>query len=147
MDLTACASAIAVRFAAAAITPPSGYTDPGTAVWQLPGAISTTPIAIVFPPEGELSHWAFKRTANFDFPVRWYVAPADSERGTKALYDWSSVLISQLQVDYDLNLSPTVTHAVVTGVRFGKLEYAGQEFYGLELAVRVHIEEAFTPTT
>lgn len=147
MDLTAMASAIADRFSASAITPPTGYTDPGTAVWQLPTAITTTPMAVVFPPEGDLSHFAHGRTGDLDFPVRWYIAPTESERATKAMYDWGSVLISQLQADYDLGLSPTVTHAVVTGVRFGKLEYAGVEYFGVEVPVRVHVAEAFTPTT
>lgn len=147
MNLTAIASAIADRFAAAAITPPTGYTDPGTAVWQMPAAIATTPMAIVFPPEGDFSHWAHSRTADLDYPVRWYIAPAESERATKAMYDWAGTLISQLELNYDLDLSPTVTHAVVTGVRFGKLEYAGIEFYGVEVPVRVHVAEAFTPST
>lgn len=148
MDLTAIASAVATRFNATAITPPAGYNDPGTAVYELPSAITTTPTAIVFPPDIELSHWAgYHRSANVDFIVRWYIAPLETVRGTKAMYDWASVLLNQLQSQFDLDLTPTVTHAIVTGGRFGKLEYAGIEYFGMEVPVRVHVEEAFTPTT
>lgn len=148
MDITAIASAIADRFAAAAITPPSGYTDPGTAVYQLPNAIASTPTAIVFPPEGEFSYAVHKRSGNLEFPVRWYIAEtADLPRATKAMYDWSGTLLDQLEAAFDLDLSPTVTHAVVNGIRFGKLEYADQEYTGIELSVLVHLEEAFAPTT
>lgn len=148
MNLTAIASAIAGRFAAAAISPPSGYTDPGTAVYQLPNAIASTPTAVVFPPEGEFSYAAFKRSGNLTFPVRWYIAEtADLPRATRAMYDWAGTLLDQLEAQFDLDLSPTVTHAVVDGVRFGKLEYADKEYTGIELSVLVHTEEAFTPST
>ena len=147
MDLNAMASAVAVRFSAAAITPPSGYTDPGTAIYELPPAITTTPTAIVFPPEGVFSYAMFKRSGNVEFPVRWYIAPTEMARSTRALYDWAGVLIEQLETDFDLNLSPTVTHAVISGFRFGRLEYEGTEYHGIEMAVVVHTEEAFEPTT
>jgi hypothetical protein len=148
MDITAIASAIADRFSADLLTPPSGYTDPGTATHLLPNAIASTPTAVVFPPEGEFSYAVMKRSGNLDFPVRFYIADrADLPRGTQAMYDWAGVLIDRLQGRYDLDLSPTVTHAVVTGVRFGKLEYADQEYVGVEMAVAVHTEEAFEPTT
>lgn len=148
MDMTAIASAIATRFGAAAITPPAGYTDPGTAVWQMPTAITSTPTAVVFPPEGTFSYAAFRRSGNLEFPVRWYIAPTDDlPRATKKMYDWAGVLLDQLEAAYELDLAPTVTHATVSGVRFGRLEYAGQEFTGIELAVFVHVEEAFTPST
>lgn len=147
-DLTAIASAIADRFNAAAITPPSGYSDPGTAVYLLPTAITTTPTAVVFPPEGEFSYASLKRSGNLDFPVRWYIGDtADLPRATKEMYAWSGTLIDQLETSFDLDLSPTVTHAVVLGVRFGKLEYADKEYTGIELSVRVHLEEAFSPST
>jgi hypothetical protein len=147
MDLAAMASAVATRFAAAAITPPSGYTDPGTAVYELPSAITTTPTAVVFPPEGVFTYALWKRSGNVEFPVRWYVAPLEEARSTRALYDWAGVLIDQLETDFDLDLSPTVTHAVISGFRFGKLEYAGIEYHGIEMAVVVHTEEPFTPST
>jgi len=148
MDLTAIASAIAVRFAAAAITPPAGYTEPGTATHLLPNAIASTPTAVVFPPEGEFSYNAQMRTGNLVFPMRWYIADtSDMPRATDAMYAWGSVLIDQLESQYDLDLAPIVTHAVIGILSFGKLEYADLEYSGIEYPVTVHIEEAFTPTT
>ena len=148
MDVTAIASAIADRFAAAAITPPSGYKDPGTAVYLLPDAIASTPTAVVFPPEGEFSYAVQKRSGNLEFPVRWYIAEtSDLPRATAKMYAWAGTLLDQLQVAYDLDLSPTVTLAVVSGIRFGRLEYADTEYTGIECTVRVHTEEAFAPST
>jgi hypothetical protein len=148
MDLTAIASALADRFAAAAVTPPTGYTDPGTAVYQLPNAIASTPTAVVFPPEGEFTYAAYRRSGNLVFPVRWYIADsADLPRSTKEMYDWAGALLDQLETSFDLDLSPTVTHAVIDGVRFGKLEYADKEYTGIEFSVLVHLEDTFSPTT
>jgi hypothetical protein len=148
MDLSAIASALADRYAADLIVPPAGYTDPGTATHQLPNAITSTPTAVVFPPEGEFSYAVMKRSGNLDFPVRFYIAPtADLPRATQAMYDWAGVLLDRLQGRYDLDLSPTVTHAVTSELRFGKLEYAGAEYVGVEFVVRVHTEEPFQPTT
>jgi len=148
MDLTAIASAIADRFNAAAITPPAGYTDPATATYRLPNAITSTPTGIVFPPEGEFSYAAFRRSGNLVFPMRWYIADtSDMPRATDAMYAWGSVLIDQLESQYDLDLAPIVTHAVIGILSFGKLEYADLEYSGIEYPVTVHIEEAFTPTT
>lgn len=147
-DFQAIASAIADRFNAAAITPPSGYNDPGTAVYKLPTAITTTPTAVVFPPEGEFSYAAHKRSGNLLFPVRWYIGDtSDLPRATDEMYAWAGTLIDQLEGSFDLDLSATVTHAVVQGVTFGKFEYADKEYTGIEVPVLVHLEEAFTPTT
>lgn len=147
MDLTAQASAIASRFSAAALTPPSGYTDPGTALYELPEAITTTPTAIVFPPEGAFSFAGFKRSGDLDWVVRWYISPQSEPRATKAFYDWAGVLIDQLQTPYELDLAPTVTHAVIPSIRFGRLEYAGIEYHGIEMTVRVHTEEPYSPSS
>lgn len=148
MDLKAIAAALATRFAAAAITPPSGYTDPASATYKLPTGITTLPTCLVFPPEGAFSFAAHKRSGNLEFPVRWYIGDADDmPRATDAMYAWAGTLLDQLEASFDLGLAPTVTHAVIDGVRFGKLEYADQEYTGIELSVLVHVEEAFTPTT
>jgi len=148
MDLTAIASAVAARFTASAISPPSGYTDPGTAVYKLPTAITTTPTAVVFPPEGSFSYAAFKRRGTLTFPVRWYISDAaDLPRATAEMYAWAGTLLDQLASPFDLDLAPPVTHAFIDGVRFGKLEYADHEYTGIELSVIVHTEEAFSPTT
>jgi hypothetical protein len=148
VNITAIASAVADRFAPSAITPPSGYTDPGTATHLMPNAITTLPTCVVFPPEGDFSYQAFKRTGDLTFPVRWYVGDAsDLPRATQAMYDWAGVLLDQLEAQYDLDQGPAVTHAYVTAYRFGRLPYADREYTGIELTVVAHVQEAFTPTT
>lgn len=161
--IKAITQALTARFAADAITPPTGYNDPGTAVFALPTAITTTPTAIVFPPEGEFRYAAHMRTGTLAYTVRWYIADtADLPRATTAMYDWSNILLDQLETAFDLDLTPfydeafaeagyqvtsPVTHAVVDGIRFGKLEYAEQEYTGIELSVVVSVVEAFNPST
>jgi len=148
MDFTAIASGLAARFAADLLVPPSGYTDPGTATHLLPNAITSTPTAVVFPPEGEFSYAVHKRSGNLEFPVRFYIAEsADLPRATQAMYDWAGTLLDRLEKRYDLNLATVVTHAVITDVRFGKLEYADQEYVGVEMLVRVHSEEPYAPSS
>jgi len=148
MDVTAIASAIADRFAAAAITPPTGYTDPGTAVFKMPNAITSTPTAVVFPPEGEFTFESYRRVGNLVFPVRWYIADtSDLPRSTQAMYDWAGTLIDQLEASYDLDISAPVQYAYIDAMRFGKLEYADKEYSGIEMQVTVHLVESFAPTT
>lgn len=149
MDVAAIASALATRFAAAAITPPTGYTDPATATYQLPNAITTTPTCLVFPPEGEYSYSGHKRSTNLLFPVRWYIAQtSDRPRAIAALYAWQSVLIDQLEARFDLGLSASgVTHAVIVSTTAGTGEYADQEYAVIEMSVLVHVEEGHSPTT
>jgi len=148
MDINAIASAVATRFQAELIIPPSGYSDPGVATHLLPDAITSTPTVVVFPPEGEFSYAVQKRSGNLEFPVRFYIADtADLPRATQTMYDWAGTLIDRLQTSYDLNQSPTVTHAVISNITFGKLNYADEEYTGIEMLVRVHTEEPFAPTT
>ena len=55
----------------------------------------------MFPPEGEFSYAVQKRSGNFDFPVRWYIADtSDLPRSTDAMYDWAGVLMDQLEIGF-----------------------------------------------
>lgn len=151
MDVSAIASAIAVRFAAAAITPPSGYNDVALSTHELPNAIASLPTALVFPPAGSYAYGPGRRTGDLAFPVRFYVeqSAADRTRATKALYAWQSVLIDQIEGNFDLDQSGSghVSHAVITSSSAGTLTYGDQEYAGLEFTVNVHIVQAIAPTT
>lgn len=150
MDLATIASNLAARFGAAAITPPSGYDDIATATHELPNAITTTPTALVFPPEGDFTYPSgHKRSTNLAFPVRFYLAPtSDRPRATAALYAWWEVLVDQLEASFDLDAQATgVTHAVVVGMSAGTSEYAEQEYAVIELEVMVHVEQGYNPST
>lgn len=150
MDVAAIASAIALRFDASTITPPSGYSDVAFATHKLPNAITSLPTALVFPPTGSFAYGPGRRTGDLSFPVRFYVEQAaDRPRATAALYAWQSVLMDQLEGDFDLGQSGSghVTHAVIDTVSAGSLGYGGADYVGLEFSVDVHIVQAIAPTT
>lgn len=150
MDVAAIASAIATRFSASTITPPSGYADVALSTHELPNAIASLPTTLVFPPVGAFAYGPGRRTGDLTFPVRFYVEQAaDRPRATAALYAWQSVLMDQLEGDFDLGQSGAghVTHAVIDGVSAGNLSYGGLEYVGLEFSVDVHIVQAISPTT
>jgi hypothetical protein len=150
MDIASIASNLAARFNAANIVPPDGYDDIALATHQLPNAITTTPTALVFPPEGEFSYPSgHKRSTNLSFPVRFYVAAtSDRPRATAALYAWWEVLIDQLEAAYDIDSTALgVTHAVPVDMSMGTAEYAEQEYAVIELTVLVHVEQGYSPST
>ena len=149
MEVGAISAALAARFNAAAITPPTGYNEPVTATHRLPNAITTTPIALVFPPQIDLSYSGHKRSGDLEYTVRWYIAPvADKPRAADALYAWYDILVEQLEDSFDLDqTSNGVTHAIVTGARAGPAEYGDKEYVTVELDVTVHIEQGFNPST
>jgi len=149
MDVAAIAAALALRYGAAAITPPTGFDDIAQATHELPNAITTTPTALVYPPEAEMAYSGHKRSTNLVFPVRFYLAPtSDRPRATAALYAWWEVLADQLEGSYDLDQTANgVTHAVVLGMSAGTGEYAEQEYAVIELEIGVHLEQGFNPST
>jgi len=149
MNISGISEALATRFAAAAITPPTGYNEPVTATHLLPNAITTTPIALVFPPVAEFSYSGHKRSGDLDYTIRWYIAnTADKPRAAAALYAWYDVLVEMLEASFDLDATASgVTHAVVTGARAGPAEYAEKEYVTVELDVTVHTEQGFNPST
>lgn len=147
-DIAAIAAAIAVRFAAAAITPPSGYDDIALSTSELPNAVASTPTVLVFPPSGQ---WSFNagatRVGDLAFPVRFYIAKAaDNPRATAAVNAWYSVLIGQLIGQLALGQSAAgVTHSFITGSQAGTLTYADMEYVGIEFTVTVHLAEGISP--
>lgn len=148
MDVHAIATAIATRFSAAAVTPPTGYPDIALSTAGLPDAITSLPAVLVFPPSGQ---WTFTagaaRTGDLTFPVRFYYGPrADTARGAEAINKWHSVLIEQLIGQLALGQSLTgVTHCFVTASESGTLTYAEIDYLGIEFTVVVHLVEAIAP--
>lgn len=150
MNIASIGSAVATRFAAAAITPPSGYNDIASSTNELPNAITSLPAVLVFPPDASWAYGPGRRTGDLVFPVRFYAeAAADRPRATAAVNAWYGVLIDQLEPNFDLDLSGSghVTHAVITGSSAGTFTYAEKEYAGIEFSVSVHIVQAIAPTT
>ena len=150
MDFAAIASAIALRFDATTITPPTGYNDVALSTHRLPNAITSLPTALVFPSEDVLAYGPGRRSGDLVHPVRFYVeAAADRPRAMDALYAWKSVLIDQVEGNFDLDQSASghVTHATITSAGGGPASYGGQDYVALEFSVNVHIVQAISPTT
>lgn len=149
MNVTAIATALALRFGAAAITPPTGYDDIALSTHRLPNAIVTTPTVIVYPPEIESTFGGHKRSSNLLFPVRFFIAAtSDMPRATDAILAWEEVLLDQLMGQFDLGQTANgVTHATIPSLSAGRGEYAEQEYAVVELVVLVHHESGYSPTS
>ena len=147
-DIKAIADAIATRFGAALITPPTGYDDIATATASLPDALTSLPAVLVFPPSGTWT-WSpgAQRVGDLEFPVRFYYGPrSDLARSAAAINAWYSVLIERLIGNLALGQSSAgVTHSFITGSQAGTLTYADMEYVGIEFAVLVHLVEGIDP--
>ena len=148
MDVHAIATAIAGRFSAANVTPPSGYADIALSTAELPNAITSLPAVLVFPPDGT---WSFNagaaRVGDLRFDVRVYLGPMmDNGRNAEMVNKWHSVLIEQLIGNLALGQATNgVTHSFITGSNSGMIEYADINYVGLEFEVTVHLVEAINP--
>jgi hypothetical protein len=148
MDVHAIATALADRFSAANVTPPSGYDDIALATAELPNAITSLPAVLVFPPDGT---WSFNagasRVGDLRFMVRVYLGPMlDTGRNAEMVNKWHSVLIEQIIGRLALGQGTNgVTHAFITSSSSGMIDYADIKYVGIELEVTVHLVEAINP--
>lgn len=149
MDVHAIATAIADRFSAANVTPPSGYDDIALATADMPNALTSLPAVIVFPPDG---NWTFNaggaRVGDLRFMVRVYLGPMlDTGRNAVMVNKWHSVLVEQLLGRLALGQANNgVTHSFITSTSSGVIEYADIPYVGLEIEVTVHLVEGINPS-
>ncbi|MEY4170634.1 MAG: hypothetical protein RLZ94_1707 [Actinomycetota bacterium] len=148
MDIQAIATALAGRFTAANITPPSGYPNISSSTAEVPGALTSLPAVVVYPPQGS---WGFNagasRVGDLTFNVRIFLAPMhDTPRGATLVNKWHSVLIEQLMGQLALGQSSNgVTHSFITASQAGTMQHADIEYFGVELTVEVHLVEGINP--
>lgn len=145
-DLYAISQAIAARFAAGQVTPPSGFTNIRVATANPPGSMAALPCVIVFPDSGNvdaLPSRAGTRVTTHQFTVRFYYGQAgDLARDAVALQKWTAVLMDQLKTSVQFaGAIPYVTRAWVDSYKLGYLTYGGKEYSGVELAVSVVTSE------
>lgn len=144
-DFDAIAVALAARFAAGAMTAPTGYRAMRLSTADLPGQLVPLPAVLVFPDNGAFTHSAGKRDSNHDFTVRFYYSQiGDITRDMVALRKWLTVLVDQLRGA--AQLAGIVTQAKVMTWKIGTLSYAGEDYSGIELAVSVNVNEPWSPT-
>jgi hypothetical protein len=141
-DFDAIGTALAARFAAAAVTPPTGFGNIRLSTADLPNGVATLPTVLIFPDTGDFATGNGTRLGIQDWLVRFYYAQTgDLTRDTNALRKWLTVLVDQLRDS--VQLGGVVVYARVDGWRVGQLTYAGQDYSGLELRVRVQTSEAW----
>ncbi|HKV68919.1 MAG TPA: hypothetical protein VJN72_12590 [Gaiellales bacterium] len=141
-DFDAINTALAARFAAAAITPPTGYDNVKISTGDLPTAMLPLPAVLVFPQSGDFTHYPGKRDSIHEYVVRFYYNQAgDLERDMAALRKWLTVLVDQLKLS--TQLSGNVTLATVDSWTVGILEYTPNTYTGIELTCHVVVNEAW----
>ena len=147
MDSYAIASAIATRFSAANVTPPSGEEDPKVATAQLPEDVSWFPTILVSTPQMDDANYNASRSRSFPlvYAVTLFLSRSDgSARNAKRVHDWVTALYGQLGGQIQLGLA-YVALATVQGFRAGIVRYAGTDYDGITFEVVVQVSEAYTP--
>ena len=143
-DFDAITVALAARFAPAQVTPPAGYTNIRASTGNLPNQMKALPHVLVFPQSGEFAEMktGLRENSNHEFAVRcYYHQTGDLARDTVALRKWLTVLVAQLRLS--VQLGGIVTAARVATWSMGVFTYANSEYTGIELIVRVNINEAW----
>lgn len=152
MDFRAICNALATRYAAANVTPPTNpatgvaYPNIKLATAQPPNAVKQFPTVIVFPDSGDLVYNPGQRRGEHQLLVNFYFARAsgDLTRDWTALEAWLGVLIDQLHGASKLGLAGTVMKALAMKYEFGELIYAGVSYDGITITVHVWTEEIVT---
>lgn len=148
MDSYAIAGAIATRFSAANVTPPSGQEDPKLVTADLPDAVSVFPTILVMPPIMDDANYNASRNRSFPliYTVILFLSRSDgTPRRAKALHDWVTAIYGQLGGQVQLGLSSYVALATVQAFRAGTVSYAGESYDGITFDVNVRISESYTP--
>jgi hypothetical protein len=141
-DFDAINTALVARFAAAAITPPTGYANVTISTGDLPTGGYAVPFVLVFPESGEFTSYPGKRDSTHQYIVRFYWNQnGDLERDTVALRKWLTVLVDQLKLS--TQLGGIVTKAWVASYNVGVFDYTPNQYTGIELTVSVLVNEAW----
>jgi hypothetical protein len=154
-DFDAINTALVARFAAGAMTAPTGYDPITLATGDLPDAgLFPTPCVLVFPDHGTYDQRAAgKRDSTNIFIVRFYYNQlSDLERDYVALRLWLGVLSDQLRASVQLGgltwssgvRVGEVTRVKVDDWKIGILTYANTKYTGIELTVSVLVNESLT---
>lgn len=144
-DYDAIAAAIAARFAAGALTAPTGYATIRSSTANPPGAIGPTPAVVVSIDQGQFVTGNSTRTGAQSWFVRFYFdQTSDLERTEPALRKWLTVLRDQLKGA--TQLAGLVDLAVIQSFRVGILAYGGVDYTGIELTVHTATSEGWVAT-
>jgi hypothetical protein len=145
MNLLTIADALALRFAAAYVTPPSGLKNITTSTARPPNNIPNTPFVIAWPIRGDITIPPGQRKGEHEFHVIFYYsrAEADIPREYVALMSWLGVLLGQLDAQMQLGVAGVLKAEVMTW-EIGIHSYAGVTYEGITLTVHVWTSETVT---
>ena len=145
-DFDAIGTALAARYAPAAVTPPAGgYVNIRSSSAYPTAALGPLPCVLVVPTEGEFMTGSGKREGHLNWAVRFYFSQTGTpEKDMKALLKWMTVLVDQTKAA--VQLGGMVATALVMDYRVGKLEFGGQDYSGIELTVHTEAHESWLAT-
>jgi hypothetical protein len=144
-DFDAISAALAARYAAGAMTAPTGYDPIRVATADLPGQMTPLPTVLVFPDHGDFRAGNGTRLGGHDFLVRFYYSQiGDITRDMVALRKWLTVLADQHRDA--VQLGGLVTLVTTMSWRIGQMAYAGMDYSGIEFGVHVVTDEGWAAT-
>jgi hypothetical protein len=148
IDFNAIAIAIAARFSAAQVTPPTGQPAIRLATEQIPSQLPPTPVVLVFPPaDVPFAFRASARTGEAVYRVQFYLDRVqDTARNATLVYKWMSALYGQIDGQIQLGLSSYVNWTEIGNMHPGVLTYAGESYEGIVFDVTVHLGEGVSPS-
>lgn len=133
------AAAIANRYTAANMAAPGGLPAVRFSTSDLPNRLGRLPGVLVFVDSGTMDAGNQSRLALLTFLVRFYLARRrDLPRETNRIRTWLPVLLGQHQAGIALGLEASGVARVWTeSYRVGTMQYAGLDYAGVELSVKV----------
>lgn len=137
---------LAARFAAGVVTPPAGFTNIRISTANPPNKLGGVfPQVVVFADSGTYEYSTNDRIGTEHFMVRFYYAAiGDVARDMVALESWLTVLVDQTYGAIQFGGQATILSVKVVSWTIGPLEYAGQQYSGIELGVDITTNQRAT---
>lgn len=143
-DFLAIGDNLALRYAPANITPPTGYGAMRGSTARPLNNIPNVPYVIVFPPEGTATLAPQWVDYEADYVVRFHYAKHSGNvpRDIAAMSAWLGVLLKATFGNMALDLEPTVRKAIPVSWQFTVESYGGDEYDCWDITVRVFAGES-----
>lgn len=138
LDFLAIADALALRFSAVNLTPPTGQPPIRKSTARPENNAPASPFVFVLLDSGTLTVGP-SREGEHAFLVRFFHSKkaGDTSEAHMVLLTWLGVLLDQLNAAMKLGLPLVVTKAQTTGYRLATFTYGGVEYWGIEIPVTV----------
>jgi hypothetical protein len=147
VDFDVIGTALAARYAPAQVTPPTGYDNIRGSAVDLPNQMLPLPAVLVFLDAGTFRTGNGTRLGGHDWFVRFYYnQTGDLERDMTALRKWNTVLADQLKASVQLGGSQYVARVTVESYQVGTMQYAKEDYSGIEYRVHVTTTEPWAAT-